>query len=72
MVVTRKEQRTLGKWHLAAAVQAHKVLDDIGHTFAAENFLPQVGALVPGRVGRVASPVVMALVERQEEGRDTG
>lgn len=34
LVITREEQRALGQRRLAAAVQAHEVLDNVGHVAA--------------------------------------
>ena len=42
------------------------VFEDVGQPRPGEHFLPQVIRLQPPRVGRIARPVVPALVERQE------
>ena len=45
------------------------VLQDVGQALAGQHLAPQVVGLDAARVGRIASPVVPAPVERQEPGR---
>jgi len=44
------------------------VFDDVGQPLAGEDALPEVTSLEPLRIGRIASTIVPALVEREKPG----